>query len=237
MVFPAFLARAALGGVARKGMSGGGKVDGSIEYTDFYYIMKQLKELDNQYYKDFRHSAKEVAKELQNEIQRGIRKAGTRANPPLSGMKQVHFGSTAWGSTYSDGSVKAKPADSAIIEVPVARKTNKRGRRAIVRVVVGSPGTVMADMAGVSNKFTQRYAVTRPYDYMYTIGGQKVPGIRQHRITTQGVEMIDNLSARASRYVWKAADKALPETRKNLDKLITKANKKLNRKLRRSSAR
>ena len=212
------------------------KADGSVGYTDFYYIMKELRELDNEYYKDFRRSAKELAKDLQNEIQRGIRKAGTRANPPLSGMKQVHFGRTAWGSNYSDGSVKAKPADSAIIEVPPARKANKRGKRAIVRVVVGSPGTVMADMAGSSNKYTQRYAVTRPYEYMYTINGQKVPGIRQHRITTQGVEMIDNLSGRASRFVWKAADKALPETRKNLDKLITKANKHLNRKLRRRSA-
>lgn len=216
---------------------GRGKSDGSVEYTDFNYVMKELRELDNDYYKEFRRNAKEVAKDLQSEIQTGIRKAGTRANPPLSGMKQVHFGRTAWGSNFSDGSVKAKPADSAIIQVPPSRKTNKHGRRAIVRVVVGSPGTVMADMAGASNKFTQRYAVTRPYDYMYTIGGQKVPGIRQHRITTQGVEMIDNLSARASRYVWKAADKALPETRKNLDKLITDVNKKLNRKLRRNIAR
>jgi hypothetical protein len=213
------------------------KNEGSIEYTDFYYVMKELRELDNDYYKEFRRNAKEVAKDLQKSIQTGIRKAGTRANPPLSGMKQVHFGRVAWGSSYSDGSIKAKPADSAIIQVPPARKSNKQGRRAIVRVVVGSPGTVMADMAGASNKFTQRYAVTRPYEYMYTIGGQKVPGIRQHRITTQGVEMIDNLSARASRYVWKAADKALPETRKNLDKLITDVNKKLNRKFRRNVAR
>ena len=236
MAIQGFIARAALGGLARSAGSSK-KSDVSIEYTDFYYVMKQLRELDNDYYKEFRHSAKEVAKDLQSEIKRGIRKAGTRANPPLSGMKQVHFGRVAWGSNYSDGAVKAKPADSAIIQVPPARKTNKRGRRSIVRVVVGSPGTVLADMAGASNKFTQRYAVTRPYEYMYTIGGSKIPGIRQHRITTQGVEMIDNLSARASRYVWKAADKALPETRKNLDKLITQVNKRVNRKLRRNSAR
>lgn len=219
---------------ASKLLGNNSKDDAVLSYTDFNYIMKNLRELDNDYYREFRRDAKDVAKPLQSEIKRGINKAGSATRPPLSGMRQVHFGRTAWGSNYGRG---AKPADSAIIQVPPSRKKNKYGKRAIVRVVVGSPGTVMADMAGVNNTFTQKYEVTKPYQYMYTIGGTKVQGFRSHRITTQGVEMITRLNGRASRYVWKAADKALPEVRQNLDKLITKANKRLNQKLRRNNAR
>lgn len=212
--------------------------DGVVHYTDFYWVQKQLKELDNDYYKEFRREAKFLAKPLQKEIKREISRAGTRSNPPLSGMTQVNFGRVAWGTTYSPaGYSKPKPANSALIELPPQRKANRAGRRSIVRVVVGSPGTVLADMAGSSNRFTQRYAVTRPYEYTFNIGGQKFYGIRQHRITTQGLEMIANLGGRASRYVWKAADRKLPDVRENMDKLITDVNRQLNRKLRRQSAR
>jgi hypothetical protein len=151
-------------------------------------------------------------------------------------MRQVHFGRVAWGTNYAPGgAARPKPFDSALIDVPRRLKSNKYGYTPIVRVVVGSPGTVLADMAGKSNKYTRAYEFTRPYDYMYTIRGQKVAGKRQHRITTQGLEMIANLPGRKpSRYVWLGAEGEIPAARKKIDKSISKINTYINSQLRRS---
>lgn len=202
--------------------------------TDLDKVINLLKDLDEDYYKEFRQEAKNIAKPVQGAIQKSLRRY-TRANPPLSGMRQVHFGRVAWGTDYAPaGYGKPKPYDSALIEVPRRLKPDKKGYRPIVRVVVGSPGTVLADMAGASNKFTRAYKVTKPYAYMYTIAGQKVPGERQHRITTQGLEMISNLGSRASRYVWKGAEKEIKSARKEMEKAISKLNKQVSAKIRRA---
>lgn len=214
--------------------------DAKLEYTNMYDVLRILRGIDDDYYKSFRANAKSIAKPVQAEIKRGIIKKGTKMNPPLSGMRQVHFGRVAWGSDWAgSGSVsKPKPADSAIIEVPPVRKKNKYGRRAIVRVKVGSPGTVLADMAGSSGKYTQAFARTKPYSYMYTIQGQKVPGMRDHAITTQGEIFIEKLGgAKRRSFVWKAADNALPEARKNMDKLVSRVNRIVSRKMRARNAR
>jgi hypothetical protein len=211
------------------------KYDAKLEVTNLDEVIRVLKQLDEDYYKQFREDAKDIASDVRGGIQRELRKF-SRANPPLSGMRQVHFGRVAWGTTYAPaGRARPKPFDSALIDVPRRMKKNKYGYTPIVRVVVGSPGTVLADMAGISNKYTRAYPITRPYDYMYTIRGQKVPGIRQHKITTQGLEMISNMPGRRpSRYVWKGAEDELPAARKKIDKSITKLNRYINIKLRRS---
>lgn len=211
------------------------KYDSRLELTNVNEVLQILKKLDEDYYKQFRQDAKDIASDVRGGIQRELRKF-SRANPPLSGMRQVHFGRVAWGTTYAPaGRARPKPYDSALIDVPRRMKRNKYGYTPIVRIVVGSPGTVLADMAGSSNRFTRAYPQTRPYEYMYTIRGQKVPGIRQHKITTQGLEMIANLpGGRASRYVWKGADAELPAARKKIDKSISKLNRYINIKLRRS---
>lgn len=225
-----FAARAALGRAFTNYSA-----DTRFEITNVDEVLRILKKLDDDYYKQFRREAKEIAAPVRDGIQKELRQY-TRSNPPLSGMRQVHFGRVAWGTTYAPaGRPRPKPSDSALIDVPRRMKANKYGYRSIVRVVVGSPGTVLADMAGKSNKYTQAYPVTRPYDYMYTIRGQKVPGKREHRITTQGLEMIANLPGRKpSRYVWKGAEGEIPAARKKIDKSISKINRYINSQLRRS---
>lgn len=207
-----------------------------LEITNLDDVLRTLRSLDEDYYKQFRRDVKDIAMPVRDGIQRELRKF-TRANPPLSGMRQVHFGRVAWGTTYAPaGNPRPKPYDSALIDVPRRLKSNKYGYRPIARIVVGSPGTVLADMAGKSNKYTRAYEFTRPYDYMYTIRGQKVPGKRQHRITTQGLEMISNMPGRKpSRYVWKGAEDKLPAARKAIDKSISKMNMYINLQLRRGA--
>jgi len=207
-----------------------------IEITDIRNAERMLRDLDGDYLKEFRKEIKAIAKPVQREIKAGI--TYTRANPPIRGMKQVHFGRVAWGTTYQSPNAPApKPAKSALIQ-RTPQKAIRRGTRSIVRVVVGSAGTVLADMAGSGNmRKSIRGQITREYDYMYSNG----PGKRRHRVTTQGVAFVDALNARygksSSRFVWPSALKAGPEVRKELDELITKYNDRLNAKLRIMNAR
>ena len=240
MAIQGFLARFAVsagikGAIGRQVKSSSGRYDATLSYTNMYEVLKELRKIDDNYYKIFRHNAKEIAKPVQHSIKQGITTMGTKMNPPLSGMRQVHFGRVAWGSTWAGeySKSKPKPADSATIDVPPVRKQNKAGRRAISRVKVGSPGTVLADMAGSSNKFTNKYNITRPYDYMYTVKGQKIPGKRQHAITTQGRVFIAKLGGAGRRsVVWVYAERALPEARREMDKLVSQVNKIVSAKMR-----
>lgn len=207
-----------------------------IEISDIRRAERMLRDLDEDYVKEFRKDIKSVAKPIQQSIKSGI--TYTKMNPPLSGMKQVHFGRVAWSTNYTPaGARRPKPAKSALIQ-KTPQRAIKKGTKSIVRVVVGSPGTVLADMAGSGGmRKSIRGQMTRSYDYMYKNG----PGKRRHRVTSQGEEFVDNLGVKygrdASRFVWPAAKKASSQTRKELDRIIDKYNRLLNVKLRIMNAR
>jgi len=207
-----------------------------IEISDIRRAERMLRDLDKEYVKEFRQDIKAIAKPIQQSIKSGI--TYTKMSPPLSGMQQVHFGRVAWGTDFAPGGAKRpKPIKSALIQ-KTPLKARKRGTKSIVRVVVGSPGTVLADMAGSGNmRKSIRGQMTREYDYMYKDG----PGKRRHRVTSQGEAFVDNLGVKygreASRFVWPAAQKAGNKTRKELDRIIDKYNRLLNVKLRIMNAR
>lgn len=249
MVFPAIAGRVAgaallrsgtvvgsnaLTSLANKAKGLGGTYPMTFSVTNLNEIVREIKKIDERYVTEFRAKAREIAQPVQRGIKAELNKF-SRANPPLSGMRQVHFGRVAWGTDYAPaGSPRPKPYNSALIEVPRRTKSRKYKATPIVRVVVGSPGTVLADMAGKSNKYTRAYQYTRVYDYMYTIRGVKTPGRRQHRITTQGLEMISNMPGRKpSRYVWKGAEPAIPKARKEIVKQIRVMNRRIDIELRR----
>ena len=215
-----------------------------IEITDIRNAERMLRDLDEDYVKEFRKDIKSVAKPIQQSIKSGI--TYTKANPPLKGrapdykygMRQIHYGRVAWGTDYAPGGEKRpKPIKSALIQ-RVPEKARKRGVKAIVMVVVGSPGTVLADMAGSGGMSKSGEGqITREYDYMYKNG----PGKRSHRINGQGYAMVRALNKKfgsdASRFVWPSALKARPKTLEELDKVITKYNRRLNAELRIMNAR
>ena len=206
-----------------------------VEISDIRRAERMLRDLEGDYIKEFRKDIKAIAKPIQQSIKSGI--TNTKMNPPLSGMTQVHFGRVAWGTNYAPaGARRPKPIKSALIQ-RVPEKARKRGTKSLVRVVVGSPGTVLADMAGSGNmRKSIEGQITRSYEYMYKDG----PGKRTHRVNGQGYAFIRGLNREAgtaSRYVWPAAKKAAPKTRKELDRIIDKYNKVLNVKLRIMNAR
>lgn len=216
-------------------MKGGlyGGTDGvRLEVTNWNEVMKVIIQLDKTYARAMRADFKKIAKSVQDEVRKGI---PNKSNPPLSGMKQVYYGRLAWGSSYGKG---AKPSKSVLIQTPNTRKRKyKNTDIAIARVQVLSPATVLADMAGRKNNSKARKGLTPKYEYMYTIGGKKVPGIRQHRVKpwnfvskiSGGKGIKQNF---ASRFIWPSAMKALPQVRRDVDAVITAANVKVNQLLR-----
>lgn len=214
------------------GATFGGTEGVRLEITNWNDIMRVLVKLDKDYVKTMRKEFKRIGKPVQKEIKAAI---PSKAKPPLSGMRQVHFGRLAWGSTFGTGH---KPSKSALIQTPNTRKRAYKGKDiAIVRIQVGSPATVLTDMAGRRGGSKGRKGLTPKYDYMYTINGQKVPGKRQHTVVP-GVFLGSLMSASgtkqkwASRFIWPAAEKALPEARRQIDAVISAANIKVNALLR-----
>lgn len=207
-----------------------------LEITNYNDIVKTLLKIDKVYLRELRKDFKRIGKPVQESIKKAI---PSRNQPPLSGMKQVHFGRLAWGTTYGAGGGRPKPAKSVLIQTPSTRskKARKAGEMSILRLQVGSPATVLFDMAGRRNNTKARRGMTPEYDYMYTIGGQKVPGKRKHRVVPYNFanglsKSKGRLQFTASRIVWPAAEKALPQARQRMAEAIRSANNKINAELR-----
>jgi hypothetical protein len=223
-------------GLRLQGLSSGsygGTSGARLEITNWNEIMKVLNKLDKDYVKRLRQEFRSIAAPVRDEVRKAIPNKG---KPPLRNMRQVHFGRLAWGSGYGSG---AKPAQSVLIQTPSTRTRRARAQEtySIARLQVGSPGTVLFDMAGRRNYLKGRKGLTPEYDYMYTIGGQKVPGKRRHRVVPlaffKGLQKASSmLQPKASRIIWPAAEKALPQARLRVDKLITQVNQQVNALLR-----
>jgi hypothetical protein len=207
-----------------------------IEITNWNEVMKVLRGLDQDYVKELRKDFRRLAKEPQKDLRRAI---PPKSKPPLSQMRQVHFGRLAWGSSFGKG---AKPSQSVLIQTPNTRKKKYREmeRIPIVRLQVTSPGTVLFDMAGRRNYTKGRKGMTPIYDYMYTINGQKVPGKRQHRVTPYAFAMGNAKSGhafrkQASRIIYPTVEKSMPKFTKGMQDKVFEINSKIQRELDRKS--
>ena len=192
-----------------------------VRVSNYYNLIKVLRETDKELLAEFRKKAKDIGKPVRDSIKTAI-----KPTPPLSGMRgRIVPGRTAWGV--------GKPAKSALIRLRNPRRFQKAKRLSLLSIVVGSPGTVIADMAGKTNSFTNKKPLTPVYAYSRAKGG-----FRLHRINGQGKEMIKKLNLRlnnkgASRIIWPAAEKALPDAREQfqiaVDDVVDTINKNLER--------
>lgn len=203
-----------------------------LEITNFKEVIKTLRDLDKDYVKELRKDFRRIAKEPQNEVRRNI---PSKSKPPMTNMGQVHFGRLAWGSTHGKG---ARHAKSVLIQLPNVRnkKYSQMNKVPIVRLQIISPATVLYDMAYRLRGTKGRRGFTPEYDYMYTIGGQKVPGKRKHRVRPGAFALGLAFSTgyqkiMASRIIWPSVERAMPKATKEMDFTITKYNRIINRKL------
>jgi hypothetical protein len=190
--------------------------------TDYNGIVRELRKIDPETLKWMRRESKALAKDLQTAVRDSIPNT-----PPLSGMRpEVIPGRVTWGT--------GKPAKSVLIQTP--RTKSKSAYRSIVRIAVQSAGTVLADMAGASGKYNGARSRTRVYKY-----SRSKTGSRWHSLTPQqGLNFAMNLDKskgvkqnHASRFVWPAAEQALPaivdEGQKIVDHAINVINSRMNK--------
>lgn len=189
-----------------------------ISITDFRALMTALNKLDGEILKEFNRGSKEIAKPVQEGI-----KASIPSRAPLRGMRKAQGGipgRLTWGT--------GKPAKSATIVALRPKKFIKGQRIGIVKVVVKSPATIMADMAGKSRAYVGKRKVTEPYAYTRTLKGKygsirKLRTVRTHKINGQGSAMIDKLGSQPSRYVYPGAESAFGEAVNAMDRHLQTA--------------
>jgi hypothetical protein len=183
---------------------------------------------------DIVYNAKEIVKAL-DELQPGLKKVLVRevkfaaapaitaiksaipkVNPFISPVRPVSNtrGRLGWG-------VKVKPDT---VKPSFKTKASKKfAVTSLVSIVVSSPATALADVAGKGSG-----AVLNPITKAYAYKG----GIRTHRTTTQGQKMIGHLRKKNSNnFVYPAVEKSLPSVQAEIKLILEKYAAKVNRKL------
>lgn len=206
----------------------------ALEITNWNEVLKVLKQVDESWIAELRKDFKQIGQESAKEVRKAI---PSKNRPPLTNMRQVWFGRLAWGTTWGGvGGGAPKPSKSVLVQLPKTRKKKYREleRISIVRLQVGSPGTVLFDMAYRRGGSKGRKGLTPEYDYIYRVGGLTVPGKRRHRVVPgaflKGI-LASGQQPKASRIVWPAALKSLPDVTRKMDAVILKANLRIQAKL------
>lgn len=189
--------------------------------TDIRQLQARLKAIDPKLRTELLRNAKKPAEAIISQVRPAI-----NAVQPLSGMTR---GRLNWNSSV-DAKGKAHKPDDLKIQFRT-RSTGRSDTTSLVRVKVGSPAVVMADMAGRSNNWLDKgykgTGYTREYNYRYR-NGQTVT--RRHKVNGQGRKMIENLGGKASRYVWPAAEGSIPAVKAQIEAVLRNAYAQINRK-------
>jgi hypothetical protein len=155
-----------------------------------------------------RQEFRAIAKPINQQIQQNI--PGTA---PMRGMARG-TGRLTWLG-------EKKPKSTTI-----SNRVKAAGRSlttSLVSISLNSAAVSMSDMAGRVNK-------TRPKSREYTYrkrNGEIVK--RSHSVTTQGQQMIRNLTGKASRYGWPALESKIDQVAREIDKVIEKYYRIANR--------
>lgn len=204
-------------GMRRAGLSS----SNDYSVTDIRELQKRLKSIDPKLRTELLRNAKKPAEAIVSQVKPAI-----NAVTPLSGMTR---GRLNWNASV-DAKGKTHKKDDVKIQFRT-RSTGKSNTTSLVRVRVGSPAVVMADMAGKSgtyvNKGYRGTGYTREYNYRLRNGETTT---RRHKVNGQGEKMIQNLGGKASRYIWPAAERSIPAVRAQVEAVLRNAFDQINRK-------
>lgn len=220
LIIPKFI-----GSLGRSGVS-----TGDYSVADIRNLQRALKAIDPKLRAELIREAKAPAKPIQSAV-----KSAIPAVAPLSGLNQ---GRLNWSSSVDSKGRSHSPKD-----VKIQFRTSSSGKSlttSLVRVRVASPAVVFADMAGRSGRFIgagyKGSGRTREYNWKGTTRSHRVDGNgvkkpnRVYKYASQGRALIDNLGGSASRFVWPAAERAVPAARIEINKVLDKFARKINRK-------
>jgi hypothetical protein len=197
-----------------------------IKFSDVKAIRAELVAFDKNLRLELLKNARVIAAGTVKDIRKAIPQSAPLPKPKRGGGMTTRIGRLSWGMKI--------PAKSALVQAknPRVRSLKRFGEISLARIIVRSPGTVMADMAGKVGKY-DKYPRTRKYPYTFTNPrtGEQYVGERSHKNNGQGRALVGKLGGKPSRYVYKAADASLPQVRAEMAKVVEKYSAMVSRKI------
>lgn len=194
----------------------------TVVISDYKRIIRELNKIDPVLTRELRQNFREIGQVPRAEVRKSIPKT-----PPIPGMRRKlsPVGKT-WHTRRRANTVQLK-LDSPKRAIGFGTKN-----AAIVKLVISSPATIIADMAGRGNmKSSIRGGRTDWYVYprSTTTSENYRPGLRRHRVTTQGEKMIQALGSSPSRYVYPAVERVMPDTADKIYAVLAAAELEIER--------
>jgi len=184
--------------------------------TDVVYNAKEIVKALNQLEPGMKNAMVKEMREVAAPAITAIKGVIPKTNPFISSVRPIANteGRLGWG-------VKVKP--DTVKPSFTTKASRKTAVTSLVRIVVSSPATALADVAGKGSG-----AVLNPVTKAYAYKG----GTRTHRTTTQGQKMIKHLKKnKASNFVYPSVEKILPMVKLEIKLILEKYAAKVNRKL------
>ncbi len=197
----------------------------SVFISDYKRIIRELNKIEPSLVKELRQDLKAIA-----EIPRKAVRSEIPSQPPLSGMKRVL---SPVGKTWNTRR-RARTVKISTKSPKRASSTAFRRDAAIIKLIVSSPATIIADMAGRGGmKSSIRGQKTDWYVYpkAMTTTENTRPGFRRHTVTTQGYAMVDALGGQPSRYAYPAVEDSMQDTAAKVYDVLGDAERLIERKL------
>ena len=220
-----------------------------VELSNLKHLEKTLKEIAPKMLTDFKRDARKIGDPIKKSVRKAFSDAGTYGplgEPKRPGryydkMYTSFVGRLSWTQSRAianrrgiEVNYKNRNENKALQKL----RASQDGTISIARVIVRAPAFIVADMAGKSNRArTPDGALSREYR-IHAFGGPV--RTRRHRVRTENTDnWIETLNARAmgkgqgepSRYAWPAAEKHLPQARKDASELMNRTITEINRML------
>ena len=218
-----------------------------IELKNLKHLEKTLREVAPKMLRDFKRDARKVGDPAKKAVRKAFADAGQygplgapkRRGRNFDGMYTSDLGRLSWTKSRAmanrrgiEVNYKNRNENKALQRLQAAGD----GTISIVRVVVRAPAFIVADMAGKSNA-ARKGPGELSREYQINAFGRGVV-TRSHKIDIFNTEnWIDSLNAKAqgkgqnqpSRYAWPAAEKHLPQARKDASALMNRTISEINR--------
>ena len=196
----------------------------TLVISDYKALIRELNKIEPELVKQLKGELKQIA-----EIPRKSIRAAIPSAPPIRGMKRVL---SPVGKTWNT----RRNARTVTIKTKSPRRAVGFGTKnaGIVSLVISSPATIIADMAGRGKmKASIDGQKTDWYVYPNAKGTTENtrPGQRRHRVNGQGRAMITALGSSPSRFAYPAVEEVMPETAQRVSEVIQEFTQIVERKI------
>lgn len=187
-----------------------------IIVSDLKRLVRRLNQIEPELAKSMRREWKEIVEPARSHLTASIKSAGI----PMRGFRKA-------GSPVSKTWNNRGQSSRVYVQMRAGNRVVAQMRnQTIMRLLVRSAATIIADMAGRTRASrtpkgtkTDWYVYTNPR-FANTYGPNSKPGFRRHTVTTQGDQMLQNLQGwgrgNTSRVAYPSVEKTLPRVRENL---------------------